>query len=249
MLCVYGVFLHIPDSPLQYQTVFFAPTIWQALVCAVSFFCVESPRWLLLVGRNDEAVRNLVSLRGLPADHPRVASEVRDIQYQIQKEQTEHGNGVRSTSWQGIKSIFHETFMVKANLRRAQQAMIAYSLAQLSGANSITSYFVPILALTGQEPGEAHSLFLTGMYSLSKFFFTIMASFFFIDALGRRNSLFCGATIQMVSDIYVGVFIKYNQEGPVSHAASQGAIAMLFVHGFGFAIGTLLPQSLLTYTY
>ena len=44
----------------------------------------------------------------------------------------------------------------------------------------------------------------------------------------------------MISDIYVGVFIKYKQEGPVSSSSSQAAIAMIFVHGFGYAVGLLV---------
>lgn len=48
------------------------------------------------------------------------------------------------------------------------------------------SYFVPILKMTGAASGgQANSLFMTGMYSLAKFLFTLMASFFLTDALGN----------------------------------------------------------------
>lgn len=72
---------------------------------------------------------------------------------------------------------------------------------------------------------------------MSKFFYTLIASFFFIDALGRRKSLFIGITIQMISDTYLGVFLKYKQAGPVASGSSQGAIAAIYIHGFGYAVG------------
>jgi hypothetical protein len=87
------------------------------------------------------------------------------------------------------------------------------------------------------------NMFLSGMYSMSKFFYTLIASFFFIDALGRRKSLFIGITIQMISDIYIGTFIKYKQAGDVSHGAAQGAIAAIFIHGFGYAVGEFCTSS------
>ena len=47
----------------------------------------------------------------------------------------------------------------------------------------------------------------------------------------------------MISDIYIGVFVKYRQKGPVSHAASNGAIAFIFIHGFAYCVGKRLGSS------
>lgn len=108
----------------------------------------------------------------------------------------------------------------------------------------MTSYLVPILTMLGVGGSTDRNMFLTGMYSMSKFFYTLIASFFFIDALGRRKSLFIGITIQMISDIYVGAFLKYKQAGSVAPGASQGAIAAIFIHGFGYAVGKFCDNSL-----
>lgn len=43
----------------------------------------------------------------------------------------------------------------------------------------------------------------------------------------------------MVTDIYVAAYIKVDQDGngAVSSGTSQAAVAMIFVHAFGWAIG------------
>ncbi|KLO81600.1 quinate transport protein [Fusarium fujikuroi] len=233
-LTVYACFLHLPASHLQYQLVWFLPTIICGIIIAASFFACESPRWLMLVGRKEEAIETLVALRGLPADHPRVAGEIADIEQQIQAEKSRYASGG------GVRDILRETFMVPGNLRRVQQSLISYLLAQLSGANSVTSYLVPILSLMGINSAHGNNLFLSSMYSLSKFFYTLIASFFFIDALGRRKSLFIGITIQLISDVYLGAYIKSHQDGSVAPGASTAAIAAIFIHGFGYAVGLLV---------
>lgn len=231
VFCVYGVFAHVPASKLQFQIVWFSPCIFMLLCIIASFFLCESPRWLMLVGREEEAAAVLVRLRGLPLEHARVAKEFKEIQDSINDELGHFG------SPNNIVGVLKEAFTVPSNLRRVQQSLLSYALAQLSGANSVTTYFVPILDLMGMGGGTTRSLFLSGMYSMAKFFFTIIASFFFIDALGRRKSLFVGITMQGLSDICIGVYVKYHQEGNVSHSASQAAIAAIFIHGFGYAVG------------
>ncbi|CAI9633440.1 unnamed protein product [Alternaria burnsii] len=233
---VYASFLHVASSHLQYQIVWFVPCIIIGIIIALSFFCMyESPRWLMLVGREEEAIETLVALRGLPIEHPRVASEFNDIKAQTEGERSRFGGGSVN-----LESVLKETFLVNANLRRVGQACISYGLAQLSGANSVTSYLVPILTLIGAGGTTDRNMFLTGMYSMAKFFYTLMASFFFIDALGRRKSLFVGIVVQMVSDIYIGVYLKFKQAGSVAPGSSEGAIAAIYIHGFGYAVGLLV---------
>jgi MFS family permease len=227
--CVLGVYKNMPGISLQYQVVWFSPCIYMFFCLIASFFITESPRWLILVDNHEEGTRALVKLRGLPADHPRVKQELLDIKSAIHEE--------KAMNEAGFFGICKEAMTIPSNLRRVQQTLVSYGLAQLSGANSVTSYFVPIVTLIGVGGDTTKDIFLSGMYTFSKFCFAIIASFFFVDALGRRKSLFVGASLQMVSDIYIGVFISYNQKGSVSHAASTGAIAFIFIHGFGYVVG------------
>lgn len=237
VFCVYGVHLHIPEGRLQYQVVWFSPCAWFAILITASFFLCESPRWLWLVGREDEAIATMLKLRGLPLDHPRLQFELQEIRESIQEQTGDFGGSSSHTM-----RVLRETFTVPQNLRRVQQAIISYALAQLSGANSITSYYVPVLRLLGQAGDTTHSLFLSGMYSFSKLGFTTLASFFFVDALGRRGSLFTGACMQMCADIYLAIFLKYEQMGKTNGVASQAALAALFIHAFGYCVGKHTPS-------
>lgn len=241
--CVYGVFVHIPAGKLQYQIVWFAPCIFMAICVIATFFLCESPKWLLMVNRREEAVQSLAKLRGLPVDHTRVQTEVNEIEYVLNSLEGGSWHNRPSFAWH-MKTTVKDMFTTPSNLRRLQQCLMSYALAQLSGANSVTSYLVPILTMLGSGGGETRSLFLTGMYAFSKLCFTLIASFLFIDALGRRKSLFIGITIQMISDIYLGVFIKYQQQGEANSASGKAAIAALFVHAFGYAVGEFRSQSI-----
>ncbi|GJN72458.1 hypothetical protein PCL_03239 [Purpureocillium lilacinum] len=235
VFCTLGAYQHISVGKLQYQIVMFVPMIYLAVCMVATLFIEESPRWLFLVQRREEAIATLVRIRGLPANDPLVSREIQDIEDDIGTQAEAIGN---SSFW----TIFKETFTKASNLRRVQQSLLTYALAQLSGANLITSYFVPILAIVGIQGDTAYSMFLSGMYGTAKFFFILIASFFFIDALGRRRSLFVGAAMQLVTHVYLAVYVRYTQLGPVPEAASNAAIAALFIHAFGYGVGLyLLP--------
>ena len=193
----------------------------------------------MIAERRKEAEDTLSKLRGLPLDHPRVQGEIRDIEASISLV----GGSEKPTLLELVK----ETFTKRSNLRRVQQTLMSYALAQLSGANSITSYFVPYMQIISPGGGTTRNMFLSGMYGFSKFWFSLIASFLFIDALGRRNSLFIGAFLQMVSDIYIGVFIKYQQVQTMSKTASEAAVGMLFVHAFGYSVGKLTSLMMLEF--
>jgi len=105
--------------------------MFAGIIFTLSFFARESPRWLIKVGRHEEALENLSLLRQLPPDHSYVQSEIIDINDQLDRER----EATMGTTWLGP---IRELFATKANLYRIQLSIMSQLLSQWSGANSIT---------------------------------------------------------------------------------------------------------------
>jgi sugar porter (SP) family MFS transporter len=229
---VFGCSRHIPASKdLQYQVPFFVQCFVPAIGIVMSFFLYESPRWLCLRDRTEEALETLKSLRGLDENHPYVQEEWMRMSSQITLEQAEFGD-------QTYLSIMRETFCVRSNLRRVQLTIFAYILAQFSGANAVTNYLPEIFGLIGIKSSSV-TIYASGLYGLTKLVFCIVASLLFVDIVGRRKSLFIGITVQMLCHSYLAGYLSFlvRNEHSVTQGASNMAIGAIYIHAFGWAIG------------
>ena len=230
IVVVYGCSVHISDDKnLQWQTPFFVQVIPPAFAVAFSFFVDESPRWLCLKDRPEDALAVLSRLRGSPADADFVAAEFDSIYTPIQLEVAEHGKPT-------LISTLRETFTVRSNLRRVQLTIVAYILAQMSGANSVTNYLPTIFGYVGLAQDDA-KIYSSSLYAMAKLLCCLLASLFFVDAVGRRKSLFIGITVQMLCHTYLGAFLNVSARHAVGSGASDAAIAAIYVHAFGWAVG------------
>ncbi|KAF2011988.1 putative transporter [Aaosphaeria arxii CBS 175.79] len=229
---VFGCNVHVnPTSRLQYQIPFFVQCFVPAIGVVMSFFLHESPRWLCLRGRTDEALRTLTILRGLPSDHAYLLAEWDMMSTQVAREQSEFGD-------MSSGSIIRETFCVRSNLRRVQLTIVAYILAQFSGANSVTNYLPEIFGIIGVRSTNV-KVYASGLYALAKLVCCLAASLFFVDALGRRKSLFVGITVQMLCHSYLAGYLNFfvRNEDSVTTGASDMAIGVIYIHAFGWAVG------------
>lgn len=85
IFCVLGKYLHIASSPLQYQIVWITPAVFMFLCIVASFFVCETPRWLLIVQRREDAVTTLHRLRRLPTDDARVLEELNGVEKALEQ--------------------------------------------------------------------------------------------------------------------------------------------------------------------
>ncbi|KAJ4364757.1 hypothetical protein N0V95_000704 [Ascochyta clinopodiicola] len=211
--------------------------MFAGIIFSLSFFAKESPRWLIKVGRHEEALKNLAQLRQLPADHPYVTTEVIDINDQLNRER----EATMGTSWLGP---IREMFSSRANLYRLQLSVMSQLLGQWSGANSITIYAPRYFAMMGTT-GQNEKLYATAIFGVVKFISAMLCAFFLIDFIGRKRSLATGITIQLVAMLYMAIFLLVDnnisdksvpQTSSQKHAA-MGAIVMIYFSGFGWALG------------
>ncbi|RYP67727.1 hypothetical protein DL769_005691 [Monosporascus sp. CRB-8-3] len=91
----------------------------------------------------------------------------------------------------GYWAIMNETFTIRSNLRRVQLIIVAYILAQFSGANSIINYLPTILGLIGVK-GSGAKVDTSGLYSVAKLVCCVITSPVFVDVVGRRKSPMIG---------------------------------------------------------
>ncbi|KAJ5198701.1 uncharacterized protein N7498_007818 [Penicillium cinerascens] len=221
--------------------------IFAGLIFILSFLQYESPRYLIKRGQPEKALANLARLRGLPADHEYVVREINSIQ-------TAHQIEMEATMGSGPLGVIKETFLIPSNLYRIYVALTAQVLSQWSGAGSITVYATDLFKLLGIT-GSNENLLVTAIFGIIKLTAAILCALFLVDVIGRKRALLLGITLQAISMIYIAGFLTAVPEiGTVDgykipankKGASEGAIAMIYISGFGWALGWNSMQYLLT---
>lgn len=233
----YGVTKQYPGVDEQWML----PTLLQIVPAVVwgfgTFFCSESPRWLLYKGHREEAAATMSKLRHLPRDHSVVLSELAGMDAQILHETEAVSN---ATVWDLLK----ETFVPVENRRRFFLIFMATLFSQWSGANAITQYSPTIFGYLGISGDEAKFL-ATGIYGVVKFVSTVCFALFIVDFIGRRRSLMTGISLQLITLIFVGAYLGVTshlsadeiEATPSASRASTAAIVAIFLHAVAWSIG------------
>lgn len=208
----------------------------------------ESPRYLVKRGKVDQAQANLSKIRGLGRDSEYVRKELAEIEEQLAEEE-------EATLGQGWLGYLKEMFLMPNNFYRLYLGLGSQLLGQWSGAQSITIYAPDFFALLGTE-GQNEKLFATAIFGVVKFVAAIICALFLVDIVGRKRSLSIGIGLQMISMMYIAIFLsivpqidadepQQQRFGRSQKRASTGAIVMIYFSGFGWAMGWNSIQYLL----
>ncbi|VUC27609.1 unnamed protein product [Clonostachys rosea] len=244
----YGAHINI-DSHSHNQ--WLVPTslhiMFSGIAFILTFFQFESPRFLVKQGKVEQATEVLARLRKQDPNSDYITSNIASIQ-------AAHEHELEASQGVGALGKLKEMFLDKGNLYRLYLSTMVQFLSQWSGAGSITLYapdLFKLIGITGSEEG----LLVTAIFGIVKLIAAIGCALFLVDVIGRKRALLTGITLQAVSMIYVAAFLTSVPELGIvdgfvlpdkDKAASRGAIAMIYVSGFGWALGWNSMQYLLT---
>ncbi|KAJ5824536.1 hypothetical protein N7447_006876 [Penicillium robsamsonii] len=215
--------------------------IFSGIIFLVSWTVPETPRFLSMRGKHEQALKNLCILRQLPADHPSIVSEMLEVRSQLESEQE---SSCGSSFWGKLK----ELVTIPANRYRLMLGVMSQLLGQWSGASAITIYGASFFAALGKT-GQSEKLFATCILGVVKFVSAYISAFFLIDFLGRRRSLYTGIVLQALTICYIAIYLAkvpasahVTEDGAsaITGSAKQagiGAVAAIYLSGFGWAIG------------
>ncbi|KAL1875723.1 hypothetical protein VTK73DRAFT_9912 [Phialemonium thermophilum] len=214
-----------------------------ALGVCINFF-PYSPRWLALVGRNDDCMASLCKLRGLPPTDARIQKEFKGIVAEVEfnrviRERAHPGAGglkLEVLSWV-------ELFQPKM-LRRTAVACGACFFQQFSGINAFIYYAPTLFRSIGQS--DEMSLVLSGVFNVLQLV-AVAICFVVIDRLGRRPLAILGAFGSCVCYAVIAALAGvYSKDWSANKSAGWACVAMAFcfimTYGVSYSpLGWCLP--------
>ncbi|PHH83696.1 hypothetical protein CDD82_4658 [Ophiocordyceps australis] len=199
--------------PLAFQIVFCL------FILAFVLGLPESPRWLILKGREDEARQVIAAVADTNLDDKYVDNEVMAI---------------RETIEEMSKGSFANLFARDKN-RTLHRTLIAYvnqMFQQISGINLITYYAAKIYSDLGLSPFLSR---LLAALNGTEYFIASWPAVFLVERVGRRKLMLFGAAGQAATmAILAGVNSRPDQQG-----FQIAGIVFLFVFNTFFAVGWL----------
>ncbi|KAH7350921.1 general substrate transporter [Rhexocercosporidium sp. MPI-PUGE-AT-0058] len=237
-----------------------APAGVQMLTMAIM---PETPRWLVMVNRPDEAKRVLNKVFGSGIEIQQMADRVlKGIEEEVREEEgAKRGRQRGQTkkerdSWlAAAKDNWVELFRIPGNRRALTIACLLQGLQQLCGFNSLMYFSATIFTILGFESPTLTSL----VVAVTNFIMTC-AALFLIDRIGRRRILLSSIPIMAIGLLLCAlgfIFIRlpsdFNSSGPsVSKAihheiplsertASMLVLAsvMLYVGAYALGLGNV----------
>ncbi|KIW70752.1 hypothetical protein PV04_02993 [Phialophora macrospora] len=225
----------MPDTREQYRLVQSIPLIPMGVAFICSFWLCETPRWLISRSRIPEARQVLARVTGLSTDDPILHAQFDSLHQQIQANELDRQE--RST-----KDLFLEIWSPRYR-GRFLLALAMQAFGQWSGGNGIT-YYIPTIFQYAGITGDAVALVASGAYGVVKLLASTLTAFFLVDRMGRRPLFISGLALQMLTHVYMAGYMGKQPGSGQNEAASNAAIASVFIYAFGWSIGLCILQSI-----
>ena len=190
-----------------WRWMFFAGIVPALLFGAMIPPAVESPRWLMKMGRREEATRVLAELNGAEA----ALGEAAEIENSLASEEGHISE---------LFTVFRRPLLL---------GIMLAGLQQISGITPLFSFLPQIFRAAGTASGDA--FFQSVLVSLVNLLFTLFA-LWLVDRAGRKTLILAGTTLQFISLALVGWFYHVHGSG-----LAVLIFVMSFVAGHAFGNG------------
>ncbi|MGI4983831.1 MAG: sugar porter family MFS transporter [Janthinobacterium lividum] len=178
----------------------------------------RSPRWLMMRGREDEALRILVSLR---SDRATAEREIHEIREQLR-----------------VKQEGFSLLRANRNFRRSLGlGILLQIMQQLTGINVVMYYAPRIFGLAGYGSPQAQlwGTVLIGAVNVLSTFIAIGL----VDRWGRKPILYTGFTVMALGMGALGTLLHLGVHTPVEQMTAAATL-LIFIVGFAMSAGPLI---------
>ncbi|KAK9464595.1 general substrate transporter [Lipomyces arxii] len=199
------------------------------------FFMPYSPRWLLMMGKDEDALFDLARIRRKPIDSNAIKEEFIQIRSEVLFEQLSRAEKFGMAKGYKLEILqYREILSSKSSFKRVFIGSAIMFLGQFMGCNALIYYAPTIFAQLGLG-GNTTSLLATGVYGTLNCLGTFVA-LILIDSRGRRILLMWGAVGTGVSLIFVAAIIGTHQDSLASSPiAAWLGVLFIYVYDVNFA--------------
>ena len=182
-----------------WMNLIFVSEVWRGMlgfcsIPAILFFCIlffipESPRWLILKGRDERAVR---IFRKIYLSEVEVDTQLQDTKSVVQSE--------TKSDWK---------FLLQPGIFKAVLIGAAIAiLGQFMGVNAVLYYGPTIFEEAGLSGGDAlFSQVLVGIVNVV----TTIIAVFIIDKVGRKKLVYYGVSGMVLSLLLIGFYFHFSE--------------------------------------
>ncbi|GAB1198621.1 general substrate transporter [Aspergillus pseudonomiae] len=218
----YGVQKNMEPGHTQWLIPFAIQLVPSGLLFIGALWTKESPRWLFLKDRRQEAMANLCWIRQLSETDIYITEEVAAIDQALEEQATTIGIGF----WKPFQSVGTRPRI----MWRLFLGCMLFFWQNGSGINAINYYSPTIFTSIGVNSDTIG--ITTGLFGVVKAVMTFVWLLFLVDQLGRRKLLLIGAITGSICMWIIGAYICIvePEKNPTDHLNGGGIAAIFFFY-------------------
>ncbi|KAF5026446.1 hypothetical protein F66182_1433 [Fusarium sp. NRRL 66182] len=216
-------FFEFEHGPVTWRPPIAIAIAFSLIVMGSIYAFPESPRWLVLKNRSEEARHAVAALRGLSLESTEVLAEVAGIEHSLE-ETTSGGMRISDMFKMGDDKLFYRFCL----------CILLQFYQQMSGSN-LVSVYAPILFQKNLGMSAEMSRVLSGGALTWKFLSSFVA-FFTIDRFGRRAVFIISGVGMSASMIALAITTSFGSE---NKAAMIAAGCFIYLYNTWVPIGFL----------